>query len=207
MTDPTDGELLLAWRKGDGTAFTELVRRHQAACLGHARALLPSGADAEDCVQDAFCRLADRPPEIEAGLVGDADAARAVLAAWLHTVTRNRAMDMLRSEQRRKRREERSAPAEATAGGIDAVESADLGARIEQGLGRLPEAQREVLVLRLRSERSYREIAEITGKKVGTVGWLISQGLKALSADLAELLPAVASDGTGAADAAGGTAR
>ncbi len=43
-------------------------------------------------------------------------------------------------------------------------------------------------MLRLLSERSYREIAEITGKKVGTVGWLVSEGLKALAAQLEPLL-------------------
>ena len=37
-------------------------------------------------------------------------------------------------------------------------------------------------------ERSYKEIAEITGKNVGTVGWLISVGLKALGEGLEPLL-------------------
>ncbi len=45
-----------------------------------------------------------------------------------------------------------------------------------------------MLVLRLLGEKSYREIADITGKKVGTVGWLISVGLKALSQELEPLL-------------------
>ena len=51
-------------------------------------------------------------------------------------------------------------------------------------LARLPEDQREVLVLRLFGERSYREIAEITGRKVGTIGWLVSVGMKALAREL-----------------------
>jgi RNA polymerase sigma-70 factor (ECF subfamily) len=58
---------------------------------------------------------------------------------------------------------------------------------VEAELQKLPGDQREVLVLRLLGERSYKEIAEITGKKVGTVGWLVSEGLKALSANLAPL--------------------
>ena len=47
-----------------------------------------------------------------------------------------------------------------------------------------------MLVLRLLSERSYKEIAEITGKPIGTVGWLVSIGLKALSEALAPVLGA-----------------
>ncbi len=45
-----------------------------------------------------------------------------------------------------------------------------------------------MLVLRLFGERSYKEIAGITGKKIGTVGWLISVGLKALATELAPLV-------------------
>jgi RNA polymerase sigma-70 factor (ECF subfamily) len=113
-------------------------------------------------------------------------------------------MDMLRGEERRRRREAVAAPPEATSGGIESVESADTRAAVERGLERLPEPQREVLVLRLVGERSYREIAEITGRKVGTVGWLIAEGLKALSSDLAHLLPSPAGDGSTTEGAAGG---
>ena len=41
--------------------------------------------------------------------------------------------------------------------------------------------QREVLTLRLCEEKSYRDIADVTGKKVETIGCLISEGLKALA--------------------------
>ena len=44
------------------------------------------------------------------------------------------------------------------------------------------------------------EIAEITGKKVGTVGWLISVGLKSLAGDLGAL---VASGARGNASSTG----
>jgi DNA-directed RNA polymerase specialized sigma24 family protein len=44
-----------------------------------------------------------------------------------------------------------------------------------------------VLVLRLFDDKSYAEIAAITGRKVGTVGWLISVGMKALAEELSPL--------------------
>jgi len=68
------------------------------------------------------------------------------------------------------------------------VEANDTRAAVQKSLGRLPRDQCEVLVLRLLGEKSYREIAEITGKKTGTVGWLVSVGLKALGAELTPLL-------------------
>ena len=97
-------------------------------------------------------------------------------------------MDALRSEKRRKRREEEVAAREASSGGLCRVEENDTRAAVEKGLERLSKEQREVLVLRLFGEQSYKEIASITGKKIGTVGWLISAGLKALAGELEPLL-------------------
>ena len=105
-------------------------------------------------------------------------------------------MDALRSESRRRRREEAVAPVEAQSGGIDAVEAEDTRRAVEESLSRLPADQREVLVLRLFGDRSYREIAEITGKKVGTIGWMISVGMKALSTELAPLVGQAAQGGS-----------
>jgi RNA polymerase sigma factor (sigma-70 family) len=97
-------------------------------------------------------------------------------------------MDTKRSEQRRKRREEAAAAQDESRGGLDGVEAADTQAAVLRGMMRLPEDQREVLVLRLIDEKSYAEIATLTGRKVGTVGWLISVGMKALAAELAPLV-------------------
>jgi RNA polymerase sigma-70 factor (ECF subfamily) len=188
MDDRSDGQLLAAWTGGDPRAFEGLVDRHQSALLRHARAFLGTGGGGEDVVQEAFLRLAQRPPELPAAASGDAHVERAVLASWLHKVTRNLCMDALRSEKRRRHREEAVAPEEAVRGGLDGVELADTREAVEKGLAKLPTDQREVLVLRLFSERSYKEIADITGKKVGTIGWLISVGLKTLAGELAPLL-------------------
>lgn len=95
-------------------------------------------------------------------------------------------MDTLRSQRRRREREERAAAPEAFSSAE--AEQRDTRAAVERELAKLPEDQREVLVLRLLGERSYREIAEITGKKLGTVGWLVSEGLQRLSVGLAPLV-------------------
>jgi len=190
MRSPADGELLDAYRSGNPEAFEELVGRHEAPLLRHARSLVGDWG-AEDAVQEAFLALARRPPELPADTESDGDKEgrqHRALAAWLHRVTRNACMDLMRSEDRRHEREHAAAAREATAGGLDEVEGRDTRLAVERGLDRLPEDQREVLVLRILGDRSYQEIADITGRKVGTVGWLISVGLKALSHELAPLL-------------------
>lgn len=97
-------------------------------------------------------------------------------------------MDVLRTEGRRKKREQDVAEWSSTRVEAEPGEGGDTREAVERGLDRLPPDQKEVLVLRLLGDRSYREIATITGKKIGTVGWLVSVGLKALSEHLAPLI-------------------
>lgn len=193
MNRLSDGELLDAWGTGKAEAFSALVTRHESSLLHHARALVGDGS--EDVVQEVFLKLAQNPPVLPEEVKGDADHERAQLSSWLHRVTRNCCMDALRSETRRKRREQEASASEATGGGFESVEGADTAAAVQRGLENLNGDQREVLALRLFGEKSYREIAEITGKKVGTVGWLISEGLKQLAGDLSHLVPAANAEG------------
>jgi RNA polymerase sigma-70 factor (ECF subfamily) len=200
MDPRTDGALLAALQRGDRHALTELVERHQRVLLGHARALLGNGGRHEDVVQEVYLRLLQHPPQIPADCVGDPDAERGHLRAWLHTVTRNCCMDSMRSDSRRRAREGSAATFDIArpshVGGALAVEQRDTREAVERGLAKLPQDQREVLVLRLLGERSYKDIAQITGKKIGTVGWLISEGVKALAGELAPLVDGVGGPGS-----------
>ncbi|MFG0320441.1 MAG: RNA polymerase sigma factor [Planctomycetota bacterium JB042] len=187
MAEPTDGELLTAWLAGDAAAFGGLVDRWQGPLLRYAR-FLPGHAEAEDVVQETFLRLARTPPELPEETRGHPRRQQAHLASWLYRVTRSRAMEQLRSDSRRERRERRTAPPEAARGGQESVEAFDTRRAVVRGLERLPDAQREVLVLRLLGERTHREIAEITGRKLGTVAWLVHEGLAALGRSLTPVL-------------------
>jgi len=188
MSSDSDGQLLRRWKSGDQTAFGMLVQHHQSALLRHARAILGAGSPYEDVVQDVFLKLAESPPELPVEVLGDAERERVQLLSWLHKVTRNACMDTIRSDTRRKHREHEVAASESAEGGLTTVEEHDTRALVERELAKLPVDQREVVALRLMGERSYKEIAEITGKNIGTVGWLISVGLKALGEGLQPLL-------------------
>ena len=188
MTTETDAQLLERYSRGDTSAFADLVRSHQGSLLRYAGGLLGAGGGVEDVVQEAFIRLSQSPPQLPEPLLTEPEGARRQLSAWLHKVTRNLCMDVLRSETRRRVREQEAAATEAGSGGLERVEEEDTRAAVQRSLQDLPEDQREVLVLRLLGEKSYREISEITGRKVGTVGWLLSMGLRSLSEELAPLL-------------------
>jgi RNA polymerase sigma-70 factor (ECF subfamily) len=97
-------------------------------------------------------------------------------------------MDVMKSEGRRRTRERAAAAPEAAPSRTPEVEVEDTKGFVRAAIEALPSDQREVLALRLFEDKSYREIADVTGKKVGTIGWLISEGLRALSSRLAPVL-------------------
>src|SRR5688572_25224267 len=78
-------------------AFTELVRRYVDLVFG--AALRRTGGDshrAADVAQQVFIQLARDARKL---------SRHTVLSAWLHTATRNAALNLMISEQRRKARE------------------------------------------------------------------------------------------------------
>lgn len=187
----SDADLLRAWRGGEASAFGDLVRRYQGGLLRHARTLLRRGGAAEDAVQEAFLSLARTPPDLEAAPISGAGPPG--LGAWLHRVTRNHCLDIMRSDARRRMREETVEADRPTATldpALAAVEATDTRSAVERSLAALPDDQREVIALRLLGDKSYAEIATITGRKAGTVGWLISVGMKALARELSPLMEA-----------------
>lgn len=127
---------------------------------------------ARDVVQQTFMKLweVDPPP------VGDH------LAPWLYTVCRRSAIDLRRKESRMlaHQAELRVAPPPSATPQRTQAETKVEANQILAMLELLPEGEREVLRLRFASGLAYREIAEVTGKPIGTVGALMHRGIRAL---------------------------
>src|SRR5882757_5115622 len=82
-----DDVLLRRAAKGDEDAFTTLYRRHQAAIYRFALRMSGNAWAAEEIVQDVFMTLMREPTKY--------DLERAVLAAYLYGIARNRVMKQL----------------------------------------------------------------------------------------------------------------
>src|SRR3954468_2443715 len=83
--------------EGSQAAFTELVQRHVDLVYGAAMRRTSGDAHrAAEIAQDVFTSLARHARKL---------SSHAVLPAWLHTATRNAALNLMISEQRRKARE------------------------------------------------------------------------------------------------------
>lgn len=137
-----------------------------AALVLYARQWLPAEL-AEDVVQEVFIRLAS--------LWSAPDNAK----AWLYRSVRNAAIDRCRSEQRRHKHERQHA-AERThcfQGHPDELMDADA---VQSALRRLPEEQREVIVLRIWAGMTFQEVSEVTGLASSTLFSRYEAGLTTL---------------------------
>jgi RNA polymerase sigma factor (sigma-70 family) len=141
---------------------------------------------ARDAVQHAFLKLCEDKAAGTFHVPCAEDGTRSVpttnrLAAWLFTVCRNRATDLLRSHARERQAESQQAeqPSGHEADPAYAVEEADFAELLRRLIHRLPASQREAIDL-WSEGFTYAEIARIVERHEGHVRVLVHRGLKAL---------------------------
>lgn len=117
--------------------------------------------DAMDIAQEAFLKCWRNREEC--GKVVN-------LKAWIYRVALNAARDLKRSAWRRKSRAmpEQEPPMEAP-GGVELVQQEEERRRVRDAVVLLRTEEREVFLLRQNGELTYEEIADATGRPVGTV--------------------------------------
>jgi RNA polymerase sigma-70 factor (ECF subfamily) len=177
-TDP-DEALLVRIADGDAAAVRALVGRKLPRILGLAQRMLADSAEAEDVAQEAFLRVWKQAPKWRPG------AAR--FDTWLHRVALNLCYDRLR---RRREIATDSPPEQAderTPAADRGLIAQDTGKRVAAALQRLPERQREAIVLCHYQELGNIEAAAVMGVTVEALESLLSRGRRSLRAALADL--------------------
>ncbi|MBC8328951.1 MAG: RNA polymerase sigma factor [Planctomycetes bacterium] len=136
--------------------------------------LLRDEADADDVVQEALAKAVQNPPRDGAPL-----------RPWLAVVTRNLAIDLMRSGGRRRAREQ------AQGGGAlewptpdQLVERTEAHRRAVDALLGLPEPYRQTLILRFLHDLGAAEIARRRGSQEATVRSQVKRGLDMLRREL-----------------------
>jgi RNA polymerase sigma factor (sigma-70 family) len=159
---------------------TEALGLYESALIGFTANILDGDWDrARDVVQDCFVKL----------YLADPERVRDNLKAWLFTVCRNRALDVLRKD----RRLDVDTTHERIINSVDArpdpsqaSDTQQLYDRAWELLDQLSHNQREVIRLKFQHDCSYKDISSITGLTVGNVGFLMHVGLKKLRALLTQ---------------------
>ncbi len=135
----------------------QVFRSEYSRVLAVARRVLGPGPQAEDVAQDVFIAF------------GRASVPRDQARGWLTVAAAHTALNSLRSESRRARRESAAAQRDQVADVAEQVIVAQGRTRVRQALARLPRKQALVVVLR-HSGMSYQEVGAALGMSPGSVG-------------------------------------
>jgi RNA polymerase sigma factor (sigma-70 family) len=170
---PSDRMVVRKFQRGDPEALLTIYQRYRDYLLSVALALVGDLDQAEDAVHDVFVSLARKRREFRL---------RRNLKACLAVCVANRTRDL------RRRRQVRAAASldsetrivSGSCGPEQAAILKEQCRRLAEALGQLPEAQREVLVLRHKCDLPLREIARFQQTGVSTVHARYRQGLDAL---------------------------
>jgi RNA polymerase sigma-70 factor (ECF subfamily) len=171
-------ELLARALDGDGRAFATLVEPHLPMLYRIAARACGSTAIAEDAVQETLTLFHGRLTSYSPGTS---------LRSFLAAIAVRQARTLLRGEQRRRVREDNSAPPEAVADPVELLAAERLGRQIRDALGKMPKKRQEVALLRLDAGLSYAEIAEAVGSTEGSARVLVHLALQQLRELLADL--------------------
>ena len=180
MNDATDAELLERIRAGDGAAFDQIVDRYERRVFAIAVRICRHHEDARDVTQDVFVTALRSLGSFR----GDAQ-----LSTWLHRVTVNASLDLVRRRQRREGpdlEEIGERPASEPGPEVAAIESVR-AREVHRALGRIPPDQRAVIALHDLQGLDYSEVADALEVPVGTVKSRLHRARLALARELAHL--------------------
>lgn len=162
--------LILAVADQDRDAFRSLYDRTSAKLFGVILRILPERAQAEDAMQEVYARIWRNA----AGY----DATRGRPITWLATIARNHAVDVRRREGARGAGRTSDIDLDLLAGGVGA--SSETLAALSVCLGRLEGELRRLVLAAYCHGESREELAERSGRPVGTIKSWLHRGLASL---------------------------
>jgi len=152
----TDAELVNAVLNGKKQLFAVLVRRYERPARAVALDVLGDYHSATDVSQDAFVKAYE-----ELARLRKAEA----FGPWLMKITRRCALDSVRRKPKETRLETKIAAAIENPDG----QLAEDKQRLLAAVVKLPESEKQVVLLRYFGDNSVNDVAEVLGRSVGTV--------------------------------------
>jgi RNA polymerase sigma-70 factor, ECF subfamily len=181
VTALDDGRLMKQTESGSVKAFEELYDRYCDRAYRVAWWVCHNDEHAEEAVQEAFMSIWRGRTEYQSG--------RGTLAAWLLTLVRFRAIDVVRCSTKHADRRAGEHRLDAHCAPSDMADEAvahEDAVRLHTLLGGLPPVQREVVVLAYYGQLTHTEIAAALGLPTGTVKGRMRLGLCKLQAAIEE---------------------
>ena len=156
-------------RTGDAEAFAEIIRRHAGLVYGAALRILADVDRASDVAQETFLQLTK-----------DAHTVTGSLPGWLHRVATHKAIDQMRRDASRKRREAEymaEKPHEVT-------DWKDLSHHVDEELNKLDRETRDIMIAHFLQGQTTRQIGLLHGVSQATVSRRVDAGVNQLRGSL-----------------------
>ncbi len=166
-TKLSDTELVSAYRRGDNSAFAELVSKYESKVYTTIYLIVKDRYLAEDLTQDVFIKAIDK-------IISEKYNEEGKFGPWIGRIAHNLAIDFFRKSKRSK--EIVTEDGNPIFRNMEFKENSfedfliqeDTSAKLRSLIETLPENQKEVLVMRHYAELSFQEIAEQTGVGINT---------------------------------------
>jgi RNA polymerase sigma-70 factor (ECF subfamily) len=151
----TETEILVLVKKGNTQAYQLIVQKYMQTAYYIALGFVHNHQDALDLSQDSFIKAFRKIKSFDTGRP---------FFPWFYRILKNLCIDHFKRVFHRN-----EIPLEESLFVSQEKEEKEIKAALWQGINKLPFEQKEMIILRYFREYSYQEIAEITGKPIGTV--------------------------------------
>jgi len=167
-----DKLLVLKCRRGNKDAMCRIYEKYKDYLLTLAKGLLNEQEAAEDVVHDVFVSFARSAGQFQ--LTGS-------LRGYLATCASNLARDKIRARTRQAEALDSANPASLNPDNPEQrlIEREEL-IRLRQAIKQIPYEQREAVMLHLKGEMKFREIAKLQGVSISTIHGRYRYGLDKL---------------------------
>jgi RNA polymerase sigma-70 factor (ECF subfamily) len=185
----TDDELMAAFIVGEAAAMEALYLRYRQSIYSWLLRMTGNAAEAEDIYQDVWLKVIRSASDYRSGN----------FKAWLWQIVRNKTTDRMRkkspslvldapvcADDEGEHTVVDQLTDDAAADALMQIEEMERRRMACEAIDMLPTAQKEVVLLRINGELSFKEIADMLATPIGTVLARMHNAVKSLKAALAE---------------------
>lgn len=186
----SDEELIADFQKGDAKALEMLFEHYKRSILNYALRIVGNRADAEDVVSDVFMAVFVNKDRYQ-------HQPKAKFSTWLFTIARNSCISKLRKKKnvfslwmqniQNGEYEQLDVP-DIESMPDQLIKEKEMAVMVKKAIEKLPDTQREALVLREYQNFSYEEISQILGCSLENVKILIFRARERLRQELSSFM-------------------